>query len=90
MQAEERPTYQELFDLVDEAREIVGHAKFAVDGDNLDLQGYQRVHREEADAFWVAALRGCAATDGAVVAWFAAHFKPWDRSTKEKTAPPFD
>lgn len=51
------PQYRQLFLLMDVARDVTDHAKLAIQGNNLDLKGFEDRRREEARAFWEPALR---------------------------------
>lgn len=51
------PTFGELHLLVDAARDIFQHARFAVTGSNWDLSEWEAERVRIADAFWKPALR---------------------------------
>ncbi|WP_133123845.1 hypothetical protein [Phyllobacterium zundukense] len=55
------PTYDNLFVLVDTARDVMNAAILAVKGVDTSLKEFEKMHRKEADRFWEAALQG--ATD---------------------------
>ncbi|ESZ68180.1 hypothetical protein X727_23160 [Mesorhizobium sp. L103C119B0] len=50
------PKYDHLFLLVDAARDIVGHAKLAIKGNNLDLRDWETERSRISKAFWNPAL----------------------------------
>lgn len=50
------PTYRELFNLIDVARNLVENASLAIDGKNRDLKETEANYRDNADAFWRMAL----------------------------------
>lgn len=52
------PTYNELFQLMDVAREVLEGAKLAIDGRSLDLKHSEEIYRAHADVFWTMALLG--------------------------------
>jgi hypothetical protein len=51
------PKYEQLFLLMDVARDVVDHAKLAIRGDNLDLKEVEKERRRAANAFWEPALK---------------------------------
>jgi hypothetical protein len=58
------PEYRQLSMLMKAARVITGHAKQAVLGDNMSLEGFARERRRQAKAFWEPALTGAVTAAG--------------------------
>jgi hypothetical protein len=52
-----RPSYDELFLLMDVARDITGYAKLAILGENLDMIDYETERVRASKAFWSLALK---------------------------------
>ena len=57
------PTYNDLFALMDVARDVMEHAKLAIDGSNEDLLGAESIIRNEGEEFWDKALGAVFAAD---------------------------
>jgi hypothetical protein len=57
---EKTPSYNELFLLMDVARNVTGHAKLAILGDNLDLKDFEEEVVRMSKAFWRPALTAAA------------------------------
>jgi hypothetical protein len=51
------PQYRQLFRLADTAREVVGAALLAIDGNNAEFLDVEKVRRADAAGFWGHALR---------------------------------
>lgn len=47
-----RPTYKELFTLMDVARDAVEGAKLAIDGQSMELKDSEKIYRDKVDDFW--------------------------------------
>ena len=58
------PTYNELFLLMDVARDVSGHAQLAILGNNLDLKAVEEELLRMSKAFWRPALTAVAAVSG--------------------------
>lgn len=52
-----RPSYNDLFLLMDTARDITGHAKLAIMGENLDLTDFEEEFLRASNVFWSRALK---------------------------------
>jgi AbiU2 len=46
------PKYNDLFSLMDVARDLVQHAQLAINGQDSSLEDYERIYREDANGFW--------------------------------------
>jgi len=57
------PRYDQLFLLMNIARDVAGHAKLAIQGDSLDLADVEQERRRQADAFWRPALNAAFASN---------------------------
>ncbi len=51
------PKYEDLFMLMDVARDAVEGAKLAIDGQSMGLKDSEKYYREEADDFWRTAFQ---------------------------------
>jgi hypothetical protein len=51
-----RPTYSQLFLLLDAARNVTGHALLAIDGLNVDFKDVEKQRERRSMAFWKTAL----------------------------------
>ena len=51
------PVYNDLFVLMRAARDVVNHAKLAIDGLDIDLEEAQKTFQEIADQFWRSAFQ---------------------------------
>jgi hypothetical protein len=58
------PTYDDLFLMVNVAREVMTSAKLAVTGVNTDFIEIEKLRRRDAEFFWNIALRAVVAADG--------------------------
>ena len=56
------PQYQQLFLLMDVARDVTNHAKLAILGNNLDLTDVEKQKMQEAEFFWERALAAAIGT----------------------------
>lgn len=54
---EKRPSYGDLFLLMDAARDITGYAKFAILGENLSMMDYEEERVRASKVFWSLALK---------------------------------
>jgi hypothetical protein len=54
---EKRPSYDDLFLLMDAARDITSHAKFAILGENLSMMNYEEERVRASKVFWSLALK---------------------------------
>lgn len=60
------PTYNDLFTLMDVARDVMEHARLAVEGHNEDIKQAERIILEQGDAFWDHALNAVFSADAEI------------------------
>jgi uncharacterized protein YdiU (UPF0061 family) len=76
------PTYNDLFALMDVARDVMEHARLAIDGTNEDLKQAERIILTEGEGFWEHALAAVFAADEEMRAQ-----EPYAQRTKRRETP---
>lgn len=56
------PTFDDVYKLLDVAREVMDGASLAVNGRSPALEGYENAYRDSAEVFWTKALNGARLT----------------------------